>query len=287
MAQTTGSRYLSLIHRSPKLSREREHELAVRWRAHADSCARDELVRCNLRHVVAVARRFRRQMGVTFDELIAEGNIGLLHALGKFDPDQGTRFVTYAVYWIRAYMSQYLVRSRSLVSTGLQSKRLSKIRRERAKVLASGADANADNRLAEELALSPEQVRSMVERLDVRDVPWDVHSEEVDSGRFSEAAGSPWPNAEDRALAAEAERQLSSAISHALSTLDAREQCIVERRLMAYPGEELSLAEIGRCLRVSRERARQLEARAMRKLRSALKRSQVGAEWLSCYGTAA
>jgi RNA polymerase sigma-32 factor len=287
MLQTMGNRYLSLVHRSPKLSRELEHELAVRWRTHGDPLARDELVRCNLRHVVAVARRFGRETAVTFDELIAEGNFGLLHALGKFDPEQGTRFVTYAVYWIRAYMSQYLIRSRSLVSTGLQSKRLWKVRRERARAQAGGPDTNADARLAEELALSPEQLRSLVERLDVRDVPWDLHSEEVGSGCLTEAAGSPWPNAEDTVLAAEARAQLSSAVSHALSTLDEREQYIVERRLMACSEEELSLAEIGRQLCVSRERARQLEARAMRKLRSALKRLEAASDWLADCGRAA
>lgn len=291
MAQTTSNGYLALVHRLPKLTREREHELAVRWRERADPAARDELVRCNLRYVVAVARRFRRQAAVTFDELIAEGNFGLLHALSKFDPDHGTRFITYAVYWIRAYMSQYLVRSRSLVATGVQSKLLSKIRRERAKAVASGEGANADIRLAEELALTPEKLRSLVERLDVRDVPWDVHSEDVVSGRFSDALDSPSLSAEEKALAAEADSRLSVAVAQALSTLDVREQYVVERRLMAHRGEELSLAEIGRCFCFSRERARQIEARAMRKLRAALQRSAAGAEWLAyrpaAYRTAA
>ncbi|HEY0468506.1 MAG TPA: sigma-70 family RNA polymerase sigma factor, partial [Polyangiaceae bacterium] len=105
MTQTISNGYLTYVHRLPKLSREREYELAVRWREHKDTSARDELVRCNLRHVVAVARSFRRQTAVTLDELIAEGNFGLLHALGKFDPEQGTRFITYAVYWVKACIS--------------------------------------------------------------------------------------------------------------------------------------------------------------------------------------
>lgn len=278
MAQTPRNGYLALVHLSPKLSREREHELAVRWRDQADPLARDELVRCNLRHVVATARRLRRPTAVTLDELIAEGNFGLLHALRKFDPEQGTRFITYAVYWIRAYMSQYLVRSRSLVSTGLSSKRLSRVRRERARAQTSGSGVATEGQLAAELSLSPEKLRSLIERLDVHDVPWDTHAEQ---------RSSPWPNAEDRALAVEAERQRTSAVSRALSILDERELFIVERRLMAHPEEELSLAEIGRSLRFSRERARQLEARAMRKLRVALKRSPLGADWLAAYGTAA
>ncbi|HEY3252557.1 MAG TPA: sigma-70 family RNA polymerase sigma factor [Polyangiaceae bacterium] len=286
MAHTIGNGYLALVHRIPKLSREREHELALRWREHRDPSARDELVRCNLRYVVAVARRFRRETSATFDELIAEGNFGLLHALGKFDPDHGTRFITYAAYWIRAYMSQYLVRSRSLVATGVRSKLLSKIRRERAKAQASGEGANADSRLAEELALTPEKLRSLVERLDVRDVPWDVHSEDL-GGRFGDAFDAPSLSAEETALAAETDERLSAAVSRALSTLDVREQYVVARRLMADREEELSLAEIGRSFSFSRERARQIEARAMRKLRVALQRSAVGAEWLASYRTAA
>ncbi|HEX2672138.1 MAG TPA: sigma-70 family RNA polymerase sigma factor [Polyangiaceae bacterium] len=286
MTQTSSNSYHALVNRIPKLSREREHELALRWRDERDLAARDELVGCNLRHVAAVASRFRRQTSVSFDELVAEGNIGLFHALDKFDPDQGTRFITYAVYWIRAYMSQHVVRSRSLVSTGVQSKLLSKVRRERTKALARGEGAATEGRLAEQLALSPERLRSLVERLDVHDVPWDVHSEDSLSVGLSAALGLPSFNAEETALAAEAQSRLSAAVAQALSALDVRERYVVERRLMAHQGEELSLAEIGRNFAVSRERARQIETRALRKLKVALQRSAVGAEWLA-YSTAA
>jgi RNA polymerase sigma-32 factor len=286
MSQTSSNSYQALVHRIPKLSREREHELAVRWRDERDLAARDELVGCNLRHVTAVASQFRRQTVASFDELVAEGNIGLFHALDKFDPDQGTRFITYAVYWIRAYMSQHVVRSRSLVSTGVQSKLLSRVRRERNKALARGEGEAVDSRLAQELELSPERLRSLVERLDVRDVPWDVHSEDSLSGGLSAALGLPTFSAEEKALAAEAESRLSAAVSHAMATLDVRERYVVERRLMAHKGEQLSLAEIGRNFSVSRERARQIEMRALRKLKIVLQRSPVGAEWLA-YSTAA
>jgi RNA polymerase sigma-32 factor len=282
MMQTSSNSYQALVQRIPKLSREREHELAVRWRDERNLAARDELVACNLRHVTAVASRFRRQTAVSFDELVAEGNIGLLQALDKFDPDQGTRFITYAVYWVRAYMSQYVVRSRSLVSTGVQSKLLARVRRERSKALARGEGVGEDSTVADRLALSPERLRTLVERLDVHDVPWDVHSEDSLSGGLSAALGLPSFSAEERALAAEAESRLSAAVSHAVSTLDVRERHVVERRLMAHNGEELSLAEIGRNLGVSRERVRQLETRALRKLKIALQRSPVGAEWLAC-----
>src|SRR5258706_9851462 len=128
--------YLALVRQCPRLSREREHELALRWQAHGDTSARDLLIRSQLRNVVTIARRHRHETCATVDELIAEGNFGLIQALAKFDPNQGTRFVTYAVYWIRASISQYLTRSRSLVASGVQSKLLAKIRRERACVAA-------------------------------------------------------------------------------------------------------------------------------------------------------
>jgi RNA polymerase sigma-32 factor len=280
--ETKSASYLSIAQLSPKLSREREQELARRWREHGDTSARDELVRSQLRHVVAIARRYRGETCATLEELIAEGNFGLLQALAKFDPDRGTRFVTYAAYWIRAYISQYLVRSRSLVTTGVQSKLLAKIRRERAKeATTTGEAANADRKLADQLALSQDKLRSLVERLDVRDVSWDASPEDGPSGRLVEVLESLSQNAEERALATEAEKRRVVAVSAALLVLDVRERYVVERRLMAHPEEQLSLAEIGRRFSVSRERARQIEARAMRKLKTALTRSAAGAEWLA------
>ena len=274
--------YLAQVRRCPRLSREREHELALRWREHGDASARDQLIRSQLRNVVAIARRYRRETCATFEELIAEGNFGLIQALAKFDPSQGTRFVTYAVYWIRAYMSQYLTRSRSLVASGVQSKLLAKIRYERARIAsAPGTGRNTDELVAARLALSPEKMRSLVERLELRDTSWDTEIEDCGSGRLMEVVESFSLNPEDAVLQAEAKSQLLLAVSQALPTLDARERYVVERRLMAHREEQLSLAEIGRRFRVSRERTRQIEARAMRKLRAALALSGANAEWLA------
>jgi RNA polymerase sigma-32 factor len=285
MTRTTAAEcasYLSLVHRSPKLSRELEHELAQRWRGQGDTSARDLLARSQLRNVVTIARRYRHETCATLDELIAEGNFGLLQALANFDPERGTRFVTYAVYWIRAHISQYLLRSRSLVTSGVQSKMLSKIRRERAKIAAaSGEAAHADYQIADRLALSPDRLRSLVERLDVRDVSLDANPDDAPSGRLMEVLESLSINAEERALASEANQQISLAISSAVSSLDVRERYVVERRLMAHRDDQLSLAEIGRRFGVSRERTRQLETRAKRKLKAALECSAAGAEWLA------
>jgi RNA polymerase sigma-32 factor len=286
-SESSSAGYLAVVRLSPKLSRERERELAVRWREHGDTSARDELVRSQLRHVVAIARRYRAQTWATLEELIAEGNFGLLQALEKFDPDRGTRFVTYAVYWIRAYISQYLVRSRSLVATGVQSKLLSKIRQQRAReACLSGDPANADAKLADDFALSPVRLRALVERLDVRDVSWDAAPEDAFGAPLTEVLESLSQNAEEGALSNEAERHRSIAISGALMVLDERERYVVERRLMAHSEDQLSLAELGRRFSVSRERVRQLEARAIRKLKAALVGSVVSTEWLARLGAA-
>lgn len=278
----TESDYLALVRRCPMLSRELEHELALRWRNHGDAAARDLLIRSQLRNVVAVARRYRHEACATSEELIAEGNFGLIQAVAKFDPSQGTRLVTYAVYWIRASISQYLTRSRSLVASGVQSKLLAKLRYERARIAAAlGNGGDADELLAGRLAVSQERVRSLVERLDLRDMSWDTESEESCSGRLMEVVESVSLTPEDAVLRAEAKSRVSLAVSQALPTLDARERYVVERRLMAHREEQLSLAEIGRHFRVSRERTRQIEARAMRKLRAALTRSGADAEWLA------
>jgi RNA polymerase sigma-32 factor len=274
--------YLALVRRCPKLTREREHELALRWRERGDASARDLLIRSQLRNVVIIARRYRHEACATFEELIAEGNFGLIEALAKFDPSQGTRFVTYAVYWIRAYISQYLARSRSLVASGVRSKLFAKIRYERARIAAApSAGGDADELVAERLAISPDRMRSLVERLQLRDLSWDVETEDSCSGRLMEVVESLSRSPEDEVLGAEAKSQISLVVSRALPALDARERYVVERRSMAHREEQLSLAEIGRRLSVSRERARQIEARAMRKLRAALARAGANAEWLA------
>ncbi len=199
----------------------------------------------------------------------------------KFDPEHGTRFVTYAVYWIRAYISQYLVRSRSLVTTGVHSKMLSKIRRERQKLAtATGEEDDSDEQIAERLAISPKKLRSLTERLEVRDVSWESTAEETNQGP-SEGFESRSLNPEDRVLWCEAERQMAIAVSNAVASLSVRERFVVEHRHMAHREDQLCLAEIGRRFCVSRERARQIEASALRKLKAALKRSAVGTEWLT------
>lgn len=263
--------YISRTQLVPKLSRENEVELAIAWRDRGDSAAADELIAAHLRYVVAIAVKYRRY-GLPIGELIAEGNFGLVHALSKFEPERGNRFVTYAAYWIRAYILNYIIRSWSLVGVGsgaLRSKMFFKLRRERVKItnLLGESDA-ADTALAEQFGVSKPQLRSMLRRLESRDLSLDTKVFDDSGTTILDSLVSANQNQEDSLVDDEVGALRKYAVSEAVKVLDARERFIVEVRLMADPEDELSLAEIGRRLGVSRERARQLEARAKKKLRT-------------------
>lgn len=265
------SRYIAKAQEVPQLSREEELELATRWQQEQDAAAADALVRAHLRYVVAIALKYRRY-GLPLAELIAEGNFGVVHALKKFEPARGNRFVTYAAYWIRAYILNYIIRSWSLVGVGsgaLRSKMFFKLRRERVRITnLVGEGDHADQMLADKFEMPKAQITKMVRRLEARDVSLDSKVFDDSMTSLVDTLVSPDQDQETTVLQAESGQHLSGAIHQAVKTLDPRERYIVENRLMADGEDELSLAEIGRRLGVSRERARQLEARAKRKLKS-------------------
>jgi len=264
------SRYITMVQHLPRLSRQEELEISTRWCRNGDEKAKDLLVRAHLRYVVAIALKYRRY-GLPLGELIAEGNFGVVHALGKFEPERGNRFVTYAAYWIRAYMLNYIIRSWSLVSAGsgaLRSKMFFKLRRERVRITnLVGEGERADELLAERFNMPKQQISSMLRRLDGRDISLDSKVFDDALTTLVDTLQSPDVSQEETVGGQQIHDRLTTAVSRALEVLDQRERFIVEKRLMADAEEELSLAEIGRRLGVSRERARQLEARAKRKLK--------------------
>ena len=264
------SRYMTMVQKLPKLTREDELELCKQWQNHADTKARDKLVRCHLRYVVAIALKYRRY-GLPLSELIAEGNFGIVHALSKFEPDRGNRFVTYAAYWIRAYILNYIIRSWSLVGVGsgaLRSKMFFKLRREKVRISnLVGEGEQADEMLAERFNVSREQIVAMVRRLEARDVSLDAKVFDDAVTSLVDTLASTDMDQEEIYANSQDNHRVSDVVNTALLVLDKRERYIVEHRLMADSEEEVSLAEIGRRLGVSRERARQLEARAKRKLK--------------------
>ena len=262
--------YIAAVKHLPQLKREEELELATSYAKSGDLAAKERLIETHLRYVVAIALKYRRY-GVPVAELIGEGNFGLLHALTKFDPARGFRFVTYAAYWIRAYVLNYVIRSWSLVGVGsgaLRSKMFFKLRRERVRLLnLVGEPEKADELLAQQLKLPTEKVRDMVRRLEQRDLSLDTKVFDDSGATLGDSLPSPNENQEQIASDNERQGQIQSTVRSALGILDERERFIVNFRLMADNEDALSLAEIGRRLGVSRERARQLESRAKRKLR--------------------
>jgi RNA polymerase sigma-32 factor len=272
-ADPTISRYITQVQGYPQLSREDELVLAKKWTEHGDQHAADKLVRAHLRYVVAIALKYRRY-GVPLAELIAEGNFGVVHALKKFQPERGNRFVTYAAYWIRAYVLNYVIRSWSLVGAGsgaLRSKMFFRLRREKVRVLNLVGDGEAaDDLLAARLGLSRDQVQGMLRRLEARDVSLDQKVFDDSGTAVLDTLIAPGQDQEQSLAASSLRDRLRDTVHDAVEELDTRERFIVEKRLMADPEDELSLAELGRQLGVSRERARQLEARAKKKLKGRL-----------------
>jgi len=279
------SRYISMVQGFPQLGREEELVLAKAWSERGDENAADKLVRAHLRYVVAIALKYRRY-GVPLSELIAEGNFGVVHALKKFQPDRGNRFVTYAAYWIRAYVLNYVIRSWSLVGAGsgaLRSKMFFRLRREKVRVLnLVGEGEAADDLLATRLGLSRDQVQAMLRRLEARDVSLDAKVFDDSGTAVLDTLIAPGQDQEATLASSGLHEKLRGAVHDAIETLDERERFIVEKRLMADPEDELSLAELGRRLGVSRERARQLEARAKKKLKGRLETlsAEEGPDWM-------
>src|SRR6188768_2618061 len=270
---TSFQTYVRTVQQYPQQTREEEQVLVEAFRKNGDEAARDALVRAHLRHVVAIALKYRRY-GLPVADLVAEGNFGIVHALSKFETERGTRFVTYAAYWIRAYILNYIIRSWSLVGVGsgaLRSKTFFKLRRERLRITnLVGEGPEADELLGKAMNLPTDKVTAMVRRLETRDLSLDAQVWDDSATTVLDTLVAPGNNQEEQVGDGEVRLNVQALVRDSLKHLDKRERYIVEKRLMADREDELSLAEIGRRLGVSRERARQLEARARRKLKGRL-----------------
>lgn len=252
------------------LDQEEETELVLRVQRQADRKAADRLVRAHLPLVMTTARKYFRY-GVPMEDLIAEGNFGLLHALRKFDPGRGFRFRTYAQHWVRASMVGHVLKTWSLVSSGCQGLRTRwffRLRRETARGAPRLDSAErAERELATLIGVKPDELRGLLQHVDARDLSLDAPTAVDSPQRFADILAAP-DDPERAFLARQDDWSLTAAVTRAVATLDPRERYIVERRLMAEPDETLTLTDIGHTLGVSRERARQLQGRAAQKLRS-------------------
>jgi RNA polymerase sigma-32 factor len=262
-------RYVAEIQRYPLLARNEEVELALRFRDHGDVSAAHRLVVSNLRFVVKIAHEYKGY-GLKLLDVIQEGNVGLMMAVKKFDPDKGFRLISYAVWWIRAYIQAFILRSWSLVKLGTtraQRKLFFRLRSETEKALKEAGDSTpvTTGDLAERLDVAESEVVDMGRRLAGRDLSLDAAVADGSGKSHLDALESDF-EAQDDALARRQEAaMLRDKVAEALETLDERERYIVNNRLMTE--EPQTLQEIGDTFQVSRERARQLESRVISKLR--------------------
>jgi RNA polymerase sigma-32 factor len=262
--------YLSTVDRYAVLDRQRELSLS---REYLDGNKRsgDFLVCCNLRYVVKIAIGYRGY-GFKLSELVAEGNVGLLQAVRRFEPERGLRFMTYASYWVRAHVLSYILKHWSLVGVGtgpMQSKLFFRLHREKARLaarLGDGADLTAQ--LAQKFQTSEDRIRSMEQRIDRRDVSLDAKAYRDGSVTIMDTLCDGRVDQERDCATAEVVRIVRERVDQAMSSLDEREKMIVSRRLLG--AEKETLAELGKELGLSRERVRQLEQRVKTKLRRTL-----------------
>ena len=277
--------YLSEINRFPLLSVEEEQALARRFRDEGDYRAGHRLVTANLRFVVKVSYEYR-SYGFRMADLIQEGNIGLMKAVQKFDPDKGIRLISYAVWWIRAYIQNYILKSWSLVKLGTtQAQRklffsLARTKRELDKSSAeqgSDSDGHDVQKIARRLQVKPAEVREMEQRMDGRDLSLDMPMGEDGGHSHVDFVASSNPGQDDELSSAEEQQILSGRVVEALAHLDSRERYIIEQRVMS--DRPLTLKELGEHFGFSRERARQLEIRATQKLKVELHALAAEIDW--------
>ena len=252
--------YLAEVRRTPLLSPEAEAALGRRI-VQGDEQALQELVKGNLRFVVQVARKYRGH-GLPLADLINEGNLGLLHAARKFDPTRGTRFITYAVWWIRQAIMHALAAGGGVVRLPVkQAEMVAKLRREfEAIQRVTGTDPTVDA-LAQALDMPPADVADLLRAYRPHlslDAPL---TEEGDITRLDVLAAEHLPSSE----AAYVSAAMHQEVHDLLARLEPRQAAILRARF-GFDGEPQSFAEIGRALGLSRERVRQLEAQARRQL---------------------
>ena len=259
-------KYIEKVRAIPKLSREDEYDLAVRACA-GDEKAKHAMIEANLRYVVAIALQYRRY-SIPLSDLVAEGNVGLVTAVKKFKPEMGNRFVTYAGYWIRAFILEAVVRSNTMVSPGsgpFRSKLYFRLRRERAKIFNIVQDTDERLRLmAAQFETTPAKMEALLTRLDNKEASLNSPVFDGSDTTFQDTLVSKAPLQDAVYERNDRQAGLENKLKGALLVLDDRERLIVEERMLA--DESTSLAALGRKLGVSRERARQLELRAKKKL---------------------
>ncbi|MDH5675799.1 MAG: RNA polymerase subunit sigma [Myxococcales bacterium] len=265
--------YISLANRAPRLARELELELARAYIERGDLEAKHRILCANLRHVTPVALR-HRGYGIALGELVAQGSLALVAALDRFDPSRGLRFSTYAKHWIRAEILLTVLQHRSLVGGGkgpLRGKYFFRLRRELAELMAKLGDRErVVGILSERHRKSPQQLESILARIDERDASFDADQGDSSGSSLHERIASNNQVPEELVARSRLLNRLGPAVRDATADLSERERFIVEHRLLADRNRRLPLLEVGRHFGVSGERARQIESGVKNKLRKRL-----------------
>jgi len=274
-AQTERSnrRYISATMGAPLLERQHEVDLARRWLEKRDEAALHEIIEAHGRLVVRIAAGFRSS-GLPMADLIQEGNIGVMEAADRFDPEREVRFSTYATWWIVASIQNYILRNSSIVraaTTPKQRRLFFNLRRLRAK-LATGFDGGltADERaqIAKKLEVTVKDVERMEVHLSRPDQSLNATLGTEESTEFQDLLADDAPNPEDIATGDSSRRARTAWLEDALDRLNDRERHIIESRFL--DDRRVTLAEIGEESGVSKERIRQIESRALQKMHGAL-----------------
>jgi RNA polymerase sigma-32 factor len=273
-AESDLTHYLEEIRRFPMLERQDEYVLAKRWREDGDRNAEHKLVNSHLRLVAKIARSYRGY-GLPIADVISEGHIGLMQAAERFEPEKGFRFTTYAVWWIKAAMQEYILRSWSLVKMGTTA--------NKKRLFFHLREAKSKISVLDEGDMRPDQVKLIVKRLgvteqDVVDMNRrlggdaslnDTIREDGDSAEWQDWLVDESPDQETTLAASEEFDNRRKALSDALGVLNGRDRRIFEGRRVA--ADPMTLAELADEFGVSRERVRQIEVRAFEKVQKAVK----------------
>jgi RNA polymerase sigma-32 factor len=263
--------YLDQVRRIPVLSREEEKDLALRWFEKRDREAGQKLVISNLRFVVKIAREYVRY-GLRLQDLIQEGNLGLLHAVDRFDPRKGFRLISYAVWWIRAYLQSFVLRSWSIVRMGttrVQRRIVASLQKARQKIAALHADEPVKTRaLAEALDVPYDELNETVHRMQRRDLSLDAPVSRESETSHGEMMADEAPNAEERLIHADLNAKVREKVGEVYEDLTPRERYLLDHRLMS--DQPVTLEAAGQQFGVTRERVRQIEERLKLRLRSVM-----------------
>lgn len=274
--QKANLEYIQNSMNAPLLEKDHELDLARRWHEENDEKALHELIESYTRLVVSMASKFRNY-GLPMGDLIQEGNVGLMQAASRFDYKRDLRFSTYASWWIRSSIQDYVLRNWSIVRTGTTAAQKSlffNLRRLRAKIEGEkekeGLNPQDKEKIAEELNVRVKDVNDMEARLSAGDQSLNTHVGEEGDDEWIDFLSDEGPNPEDIVVGMKDAQTRSSWLKDALGNLTDREQTIIKERHLGY--ETVTLEALGKELGVSKERVRQLEQRAMEKLKSSMKK---------------